>query len=315
MNKNFTVKLLDDFVVELTERTSTTVFYRFPYETIRKCKDIVPNNFIVYILLGRMDNREEVVYVGKSKNGMENRPASHERKEIKWEYCYIMTEKNNDDSFLNDAIIQYWEDQISNHINESKSRLKYKNITRQTTPGTINKSDKGLCDKVLKQAYHNLYVLGLDLIGSLTLFPNVTTTEQKPVVEKSKLIKKNHSGLNKYTLDDCSNITSLSPKYYVYNHQREYVSSWKEMLCKICHELEKKNRNLFENMARNDYVFDGSTEPFITYNHKILRNACKVSSSGIYIEVNKSANNIVRTINKLFGLFKIDDKAFYFYAE
>lgn len=136
------------------------VVYRLPYR-ILKAKQIdvqIGNPFIVYILVGSDSSGNDCIYVGKSKNGIDNRPLSHEGQGRSWEYCYVVTEK--DDSFLNDGIIQYLEDQICSRINLVG---RFTNITKVTNSDTVNDLDRYSGDKLMEKAFLLLDVLGLDL--------------------------------------------------------------------------------------------------------------------------------------------------------
>ena len=138
-----------------------TTVYRIPYRILKlKQVDVaITNPFIVYILVGTDESGEECIYVGKSKNGIENRPLSHEDKGCNWDCCYVITEK--DDSFLNDGVIQYLEDQICSRVNLVG---RYKNTTKVTNSDTVNDLDRYSGDKLMEKAFLLLDVLGLDLI-------------------------------------------------------------------------------------------------------------------------------------------------------
>ena len=66
--------------MELSEANSSILVYRIPYQDLVNGLDTslkIKNKFIVYILFGESESGKDVVYVGKSKNGMKNRPTSH----------------------------------------------------------------------------------------------------------------------------------------------------------------------------------------------------------------------------------------------
>ena len=81
-------------------------------------------SFVVYILLGKNNNGKDVIYVGKSKNGLKNRPTAHEDKYPNWTVCYILTQFK-ERTFFNDGSIQYLEDEEKRYVMQKilRSRL------------------------------------------------------------------------------------------------------------------------------------------------------------------------------------------------
>ncbi len=149
--------------VEISEATSSLLVYKIPYQNLLSNEEEpikVTNKFIVYILYGENRDGLDVVYVGKSTNGLKNRPTSHDDKYDKWTYCYILTQFE-ERTFFNDGTIQYIEDKVNKRINELN---RYKNTTKVTNAGTANSFDMEDCDEYLDKAYEMLDVLGLDLI-------------------------------------------------------------------------------------------------------------------------------------------------------
>lgn len=159
--KNYKIKF-SGRSVELSRGNSTTLAYRIPYQTL--VDDELPlkidNNFIVYILVGReKDNDREIAYVGKSKNGLKNRPKSHDDKCSNWQYCYVLTQFM-ERTFFNDGTIQHIENELSKVIG---SLNRFHNTTLQTSSDTANPSDKEYCKEYLDEALEMLFILGLDL--------------------------------------------------------------------------------------------------------------------------------------------------------
>jgi hypothetical protein len=148
--------------VEMSKANSSTLIYRIPYQNLNSKEELfkIDNLFIVYILFGKNESGKDVIYVGKSKNGLKNRPTSHEDKYDKWTYCYVLTQFK-ERTFFNDGTIQYLEDTLNKRITDLGF---YENTTKQTTTGTANTSDEEDCNEYLEEAYQMLDVLGLDLI-------------------------------------------------------------------------------------------------------------------------------------------------------
>ena len=149
--------------VEISEATSSLLVYRIPYQNLSVGADEpikIKNKFIVYILFGENKDGSDVIYVGKSTNGLKNRPTSHEDKYDNWTYCYVLTQFE-ERTFFNDGTIQYIEDKVNKRINDLNH---YTNTTQVTNAGTANTFDMEDCDAYLTKAYEMLDVLGLDLI-------------------------------------------------------------------------------------------------------------------------------------------------------
>ncbi len=149
--------------VEISEATSSLLVYRIPYQNLSVGADEpikIKNKFIVYILFGENNEGQDVIYVGKSTNGLKNRPTSHDDKFDNWTYCYVLTQFE-ERTFFNDGTIQYIEDKVNKRVNDLKH---YQNTTKVTNAGTANTFDMEDCDEYLSKAYEMLDVLGLDLI-------------------------------------------------------------------------------------------------------------------------------------------------------
>ena len=103
--------------VEMTKPNSTMIVYKIPYADIEKKKIgvLIPNQFIVYILYGSNPHGKDMIYVGKSKNGIASRPTAHKNKYEAWTTCFILTQFK-ERTFFNDGTIQYLEDSLNKRI-------------------------------------------------------------------------------------------------------------------------------------------------------------------------------------------------------
>lgn len=167
--------------VEISEATSSLLVYRIPYQNLASGVDEsikIKNKFIVYILFGENKEGADVIYVGKSTNGLKNRPTSHDDKFDNWTYCYVLTQFE-ERTFFNDGTIQYIEDKVNKRVNDLNH---YQNTTKVTNAGTANSFDMEDCDAYLDKAYEMLDVLGLDLI---TYIDNETYEEEDESEEVS----------------------------------------------------------------------------------------------------------------------------------
>lgn len=131
----------------ISKPLSTIKIIRLPYNNI---KSFDYQSFLVYILV-----KNNNIYVGKSKNGVLNRPTSHTNN---WDLVYFIIDESN---LFNDGIIQYLENVINNKIDLTDA---YNNQTQLTNRDTINESEYEYISHELNEIYYMLYGLGLDLI-------------------------------------------------------------------------------------------------------------------------------------------------------
>jgi hypothetical protein len=83
------------------------------------------------------------------------------------------------------------------------------------------------------------------------------------------------------------------------------VRSWKELLIKICNIMMSTHRNNFEKVLK----LVGRKRPYFTKNSGELRSPERINGTNIYVEVNLSANSIVKLSENILALFgyKEDD--------
>lgn len=160
MANKYLIKTLNN-CVEMIKPNSSILVYKLPYNEVKKeILDVeITNRFIVYILVGKNVNNKDIIYVGKSKNGIDNRPTAHEEEGKKWKICYVLTTLS-EKTFFNDGTIQYIEDQIHQRI---KQLPYFENTTKTTISNTVSSYDSEYCDEYIEEVYRMLYVLGLDL--------------------------------------------------------------------------------------------------------------------------------------------------------
>ncbi len=164
--------------IEMSRANSPTLVYRIPYQNLRAKDEVfsIKNPFIVYILRGKNGAGRDTIYVGKSKNGLKNRPTSHEKKCKNWFYCYVLTQFH-EGTFFNDGAIQYLEDRLSKIVDDIGA---YENTTDRTNSGTANRNDEEDCEDYLEEALQMLDVLGLDLITHQTDESDCDDDEEDP---------------------------------------------------------------------------------------------------------------------------------------
>jgi hypothetical protein len=92
---------------------------------------------------------------------------------------------------------------------------------------------------------------------------------------------------------------------FLFKGTRYEVRSWKDMLIQVCNIMLATHRNRFEQVLN----LRGRKRPYFTRNSNELRAPEKINGTDIYVEVNLSANSIVKLsidILSLFGYTKED---------
>lgn len=93
--------------------------------------------------------------------------------------------------------------------------------------------------------------------------------------------------------------TNKSISSFTFKVRKYEVSSWKDMLVKICNIMLTTHRGRFEQV----FNLKGRKRPYFTRNPNELRSPEKILGTDIYVEVNLSANNIVRFSRDILSLF------------
>ncbi len=99
--------------------------------------------------------------------------------------------------------------------------------------------------------------------------------------------------------------TNKSIRSFVLKGTKYNVNSWKEMLIVLCDVMLTTHRNQFEQILK----LRGRKKPYFTKNLNELRAPEKINGTDIFVEVNLSANNIVKLsidIISVFGYTKND---------
>lgn len=195
MDKRYILKYKDNKCIEISEPNSSVLVFKLPYKELKnRSHNIqIENRFIVYILHQKSISGKDNIYVGKSKNGIDNRPTSHDDRNSKWTDCYVLT-NHKENTFLHDGAVQYIENAICEIVNSLDSV--YNNTTRQTNAETVNQYERSYCDDYVAKSLDMLYVLGLDLFPQEMeedIQPaNVHTIKPRMMNLYNELVEKTH---------------------------------------------------------------------------------------------------------------------------
>lgn len=225
MTKKYIIKLNDSNCIEVAKPNSSILVYKMPYSIMKNRTHglTFSNRFVVYILYGINEAGQDCIYVGKSKNGIDNRPTSHEDKFHNWTYCYVLTQFQ-ERTFLNDGTIQYLEDKIRKKVDETGA---YINKTEMTISNTANASDEEDCDDYLEEAYKMLYAIGLDL-------------NREPVVFDKSIAEENDNGTRKRNHDISPEVMPLLQKLEDYISENFPELKSVKKACYINYELDNR---------------------------------------------------------------------------
>lgn len=116
-----------------------------------------------------------------------------------------------------------------------------------------------------------------------------------------------------HTVNDGTDYTNKKITNYIFLGESYNTKSSRDFLIGICEILCNLDIKQFQNMAAQDFCFEGASTPFISYNQNNLRSPGEIGNSGMYIETNRSSNDIVKIIRKFLDLFSLayEDLVFY----
>ena len=137
-------------------------------------------------------------------------------------------------------------------------------------------------------------------------------TELKLPDEFKKAKKEDNTG--RHSLDENMDFSGLKAKSFILLGESREVKSATEMLVSVCEILNELDPDKLLILGKQNYIAENSQKVLFSMNSSILRDAKEISNTGIYVETNKSFNDIVRTIKKLLDVFALNYDDFVFYT-
>ena len=117
-----------------------------------------------------------------------------------------------------------------------------------------------------------------------------------------------------FSFDVDSTIDFSNSKPDIFSFVGEYikVTSWADLLVKFINLAYELDTSLFRELASNDYSIPNATRTYISNDERKFRKAKQIENSGIYFEINLSANNIISFIKQLLLKMNLDIDDFSF---
>ena len=131
--------------------------------------------------------------------------------------------------------------------------------------------------------------------------------------DEFKKIKK-EDGSGRHSLDENVDFTGKKAKSFILLGENREVRSAPEMLVSVCEILNELEPDKLLHLARQNFIPENSQKVLFSLNSTLLTVGKEISNSGIYIETNKSFNDILRTIKKLLDIFALSYDDFVFYV-
>ena len=127
--------------------------------------------------------------------------------------------------------------------------------------------------------------------------------------------KKIELGENRHFAGDGKDLSNLKPDHFILLGENRFVKSAAEMLCEVCTILFNLDSKTMENLAKENYSGGKAERPLLTIDKSLLRQPKEIDNSGIFVEANKSFNDVSRAIKILLEEFDLNSDDFVFYTK
>ena len=185
-------------------------------------------------------------------------------------------------------------------------------------------SDKSFADKKVLIAKSKFTKLNSDVVDKNTWnessiqkraerLSSILLEEFKlPEIFEKTIIKPEST---RHTVDDGYDLTKKKVTSFILLGENRDVANITDMLLQVSELLNTLNPELMNSLASSNYVPKDATSTLLSFDKNILRTPKEIGNTGIYIETNKSSNDIIRTIKKLLEEFDLGYDDFIFYVE
>lgn len=106
--------------------------------------------------------------------------------------------------------------------------------------------------------------------------------------------------------------SNTKPEGFSFVGEYTKVSSWADLLTKFISLAYDLDTEILSDLAANDYSISNADRIYISNDERKLRKAKQIDNSGIFFEINLSANNIISFIRDLLNKMNLDTDDFSF---
>lgn len=115
-----------------------------------------------------------------------------------------------------------------------------------------------------------------------------------------------------FDVDSTIDFSNSKPNIFWFVGEYTKVTSWVDLLVKFINLAYELDTDLFKVLAVNDYSIPNASRIYISNDERKFRKAKQIENSGIYFEINLSANNIISFIKHLLLKMDLDTDDFSF---
>lgn len=119
---------------------------------------------------------------------------------------------------------------------------------------------------------------------------------------------------NSHHVDDVYDYTGKKPTNFIFMGENKEVASAREMLMKFIELLNSLDSEKLQGLAIVDWKSASASTPLLSSDPDKLRGPKELLNTGIYVETNRSFNDIVRSIGHLLREFELETDDFIFYT-
>jgi len=119
---------------------------------------------------------------------------------------------------------------------------------------------------------------------------------------------------NSHHVDDVYDYTGKKPTNFIFMGENKEVVSAREMLMKFIELLNSLDSEKLRGLAVVDWKSASASTPLLSSDPDKLRGPKELLNTGIYVETNRSFNDIVRSIGHLLKEFELETDDFIFYT-
>lgn len=119
---------------------------------------------------------------------------------------------------------------------------------------------------------------------------------------------------NSHHVDDVYDYTGKKPTNFIFMGENKDVSSAREMLMKFIELLNSLDSEKLYGLSLVDWKSASASTPLLSSDPDKLRGPKELLNTGIYVETNRSFNDIVRSIGHLLKEFELETDDFIFYT-